>query len=509
MMDKNIKVGVVGAGTMGRGIAQLFAQSGFQVLLYDQSSEAMQSAIDNVRSMIDKLQAKGKISEDLAIKSKANVVPSLSLDDFAVCDLVIEAVVENVEIKQSVFKSLEVVVNENTILASNTSSLLIADVAANCQHPERIVGLHFFNPVPLMKVVEIIAAVRTESSVVDRLVEIILATGHQAVIAKDQPGFLINHAGRGLYTEGLAILEENVADVAKIDRILKHALGLKMGPFELLDLTGLDVSGPVMEGIYNQFFFDPLYRPSSLVAPRVSAGLHGRKTGEGWYSYRENKSKSPLNGPQLDKGTSDFSVWVCPSCPDYEELTSILHKNDISLSAEAGANDLLLVQFWGLDASEYARKNKLDATRLVAIDPLPELTKQRTLMVTPVTKSQYVAFAKQALSGAEVNLEVINDSPGFITQRVLATIINIAGKIAQRKIASTEDINKAVRTGLGYPRGPLEWGDQVGADRVYKILENLHEVTQDPRYKPSPWLRRSATLNIPLSSEQFNIESQL
>ena len=282
-------IAVIGAGTMGRGIVQLFAQSGHRVKFFDATAGATEAANTFVTDMFQRKANKGRISPQEADAAIGNLVPCTELSDIADCDIVVEAIIEDLDIKQRLFADLEAVVAPSAILASNTSSLLVADIAAQCEHPERVAGLHFFNPVPVMKVVEIISAVRTIQCTVDRLKECVETTGHRAVIAQDQPGFLVNHAGRGLYTEGLRILEEQAASHSQVDRLMREAADFRMGPFELLDLTGLDVSGKVMQSIYEQFQQEPRFRPSSLIPPRISAGLYGRKTGAGWYQYEEGK----------------------------------------------------------------------------------------------------------------------------------------------------------------------------------------------------------------------------
>src|SRR5690606_10302928 len=210
------------------------------------------------------------------------------------CDLVVEAIVERLDAKRALFAELEGIVGEGCVLASNTSSLSVTAIAAGCARPQRVVGWHFFNPVPLMKVVEVVNGARTEPGIVDDMVALSRATGHLPVVAQDTPGFIVNHAGRAYGTESLKALSEGVADVPTIDRILREQVGFdgsgfRLGPFELMDLTGLDVSHPVMESIYRQFYDEARFRPSVITAQRVAAGLLGRKTGEGFYRYADGK----------------------------------------------------------------------------------------------------------------------------------------------------------------------------------------------------------------------------
>ena len=494
-------IGVVGAGPMGRGIVQLFAQAGHTVRCHDAQPGAAAKAVEYVDGMFARAVEKGRMTAAAHEGARQRLKACDGLADLADCELVIEAIVEDLEVKRALFRELEGLLGDNAILASNTSSLTVAEIAAACQRPDRVAGLHFFNPVPLMKVAEVIAAVRTAPAVVQRLRELTEGAGHRAVVTADQPGFLINHAGRGLYTEGLRIVEEQVATPADVDDVLREALGFRMGPFELLDLTGLDVSSRVMASIYEQFQQEPRFRPSSLVAPRVAAGLFGRKSGEGWYRYVEGQQQRPPARavPALPPA---LAVWVDPAASGATGLRELVVAAGARLVEDASNADLNLVMPWGNDATGTALSLGLDATRCVAVDPLPPLALRRTLMLTAVTTpaARDAAHALLANDGTAVTL--INDSPGFIAQRVMATIVNIAANIAQRGIASVADLEDAVRLGLGYPQGPLGWGDQLGADRMLEILRAQLAATGDPRYRPSAWLVRRVALGLSLTTPE-------
>jgi 3-hydroxybutyryl-CoA dehydrogenase len=498
MMAAAKRVGVIGAGTMGRGILQLFAVAGYEVLCYDALDNVAQSGVEQVLTLLRRSVEKGKMSQAELNSVAGRIHVAGALDEFAACDVVIEAVVEDLDVKMQLFRQLETLVPDPAILATNTSSLSVSAIAAGCRRPERVAGLHFFNPVPLMKLVEIIPGLRTSSGVIEALRALLAATGHRAVVAADQPGFLVNHAGRGLYTEGLRLLEERVADVADIDALLRDAAGFRMGPFELLDLTGLDVSGRVMESIYEQFYQEPRFRPSSLVRPRVVAGLLGRKTQQGWYSY---ESAAPLRveaAPRSNPVAPGLRVWIDPAAEQRNAMVPLVAAVEGVLCDEARDADLIVVQFWGEDATSYCQAQGLDAERCVAVDPLPGLQRRRTLMQTVATSRKARESARTVFGSDSVACTVVNDSLGFVVQRVLATIVNIAADIAQRRLAEVADIEAAVTLGLGYPRGPLSWGDHIGAHRIVTILEGLLQRSGDPRYRVSPWLRRRAALGLSL-----------
>lgn len=498
------KIGVVGGGTMGRGIVQLFAKAGHEVWCHDATAGAAQRAIEYVRDMQKRGVAKGVLTAEEYAGVIGRMHSCEQLADLSDCNLVIEAIVEDLELKVELFRLLEGLVSETTILATNTSSLLISAIAGRCRKPGRVAGLHFFNPVPLMRIVEIVPGVKTEADTVAALKRLIGGTEHRAVIAADQPGFLVNHAGRGLYTEGLRILEDHVAAVPDIDVILREAAGFRMGPFELLDMTGLDVSGKVMESIYAQFHQEPRFCPSSLVAPRIAAGLLGRKSGEGWYVYTEDR-KFVSNVPcaaALPNVPNDHPVWIDSSAEQLDALSHMARAAGARIVGSPRNAALIIIQPWGWDASTYCADHALDARRCVAVDPLPGLERRVTLMLTALTEPSVRQAAESLFRKGGKAYTVINDSPGFVVQRVLATIVNIAANIAQRRIASIADLEDAVRLGLGYPHGPLTWGDLIGADKILTILRNMQTVTSDPRYRPSAWLSRRARLGVPLLSEE-------
>ena len=499
------RVGVVGAGAMGRGIVQLYAQAGCETVLFDTQPAAVQAALDSLRDTFGKLAEKGRMTADGAAAAMARITPVDALQGFADCDLVIEAIIERLDVKRDLFMLLESIVAPDAVLVSNTSSLSITAIAAACNRPERIAGYHFFNPVPLMKVVEVVRGARTAQEPIDRLVALAHLAGHAPVVCQDTPGFIVNHAGRAFGPESLKALHEGVADVPTIDRILREQVdfrgaAFKLGPFELMDLTGLDVSHPVMESIYHQYYEEARYRPSVIGAQRVSAGLFGRKTREGFYRYEAGVQQSAAEAaaPAATPGTP---VWIAPG-ENRAALCTLVEAlgGRVDDGAVASPDALILVAPLGLDAT--TASIGLDARRVVAIDTLfpfaARACKRRTLMFTPATTPQVrsTAHALFAADGARISL--LNDSAGFIAQRVVAMIVCIAGEIAQQRVASPADIDTAVRLGLGYPMGPLAMGDHLGPRRVVQVLEGMHAVTGDPRYRPGLWLSRRAKLGLSL-----------
>jgi 3-hydroxybutyryl-CoA dehydrogenase len=481
----DLVAGVAGAGTMGRGIAQVLAQCGARTLLFDALPGAAQKGKDAIAQSLGKLAEKGRLAapEMQAILGRIEVVPAL--ESLAPCHVVVEAIVEDLQAKKSLFASLEKVLSEQAILASNTSSLSVTAMAAACKQPGRVAGYHFFNPVPVMKIVEVVDGVLTEPWVGDALVALAKRLGHAPVRCKDTPGFVVNHAGRAYVPEALRILQEGVADFATIDRILVDAAGFRLGPFGLMDLVGLDVSHAVMKSMYHQYFEEDKYRPSFLAEPRVAAGLLGRKTGRGWYSYGKDGAAAAVPERVLS-GTKPPSVWAVP---ELKELVP---------SSHGSAAEVCFVAPLGKDCTTAALEHGLDPKRTVAIDPLFGFSKRITLMRNPATTDETVGAACALIAGKGKAVSVIHDSAGFVAQRVVAHIVNVGCDIAQMRIAAPADLDQAVMLGLGYPKGPLAMGDALGPKKVLDVLQGMYDFYQEPRYRPSPWLRRRARLGISL-----------
>src|SRR5437763_5472449 len=483
----DLVAGVAGCGTMGRGIAQVLAQSGVRTLIYDAQPGAAQRGLDSIAQALARLAEKGRVSDPQSITRRIEVVPGLGA--LAPCHLVVEAIVEDLSAKRTLFSELESIVGDACIIASNTSSLSVTAMAAVCKRPGRVAGYHFFNPVPVMKIVEVVDGVLTERWVTDALSELAKRFGHTPIRCQDTPGFVVNHAGRAFVPEALRILAEGIADFATIDRILVDAAGFRLGPFGLMDLVGLDVNVAVMKSMYDQYFQEPKYQPSFIAEPRVAAGLHGRKTGRGWYTYAPELQMPPESPAPKAKPAA---VWAVP------ELKELLMDLGAKLELKPTPESVCFVAPLGLDASAAALEQGLDPSRTVAVDPLFGFTKRRTLMVNPLTKREVRDAAHALLAADGVPVSVINDSPGFVAQRVVAHIVNIGCDIVQMRIATPEDLDRAVMLGLGYPKGPLAMGDAVGAKKILAVLQNMHELYQEPRYRPSPWLRRRAELGASL-----------
>ena len=411
-------VGIVGAGAMGRGIAQIAAQAGSRVLLLDMQPDAAASARGSIQAQWQRLQDKGRISDEQAQGWGNLLEPVATIADLASCDLVIEAIVERLDAKQALFAQLEAVVGPHAVLATNTSSLAVTAIGATLRRPERLAGFHFFNPVPLMKVVEVIAGLKTAPTVCESLSHYARQMGHTPVQAQDTPGFIVNHAGRGFGTEALRIVGEGVADFATIDRILRDQVGFKLGPFELMDLTALDVSHPVMESIYHQYYEEPRFRPSVITAQRLAGGILGKKVGEGFYRYENGVAQVPAE-PAVPEVASIPPVWVSTRAARRAELYQLL--KDLGATIETGASPsqtaISLVAPLGFDITTVAVVERLDPARTIGIDMLIDdaATRRRVLATNPATRVDIrdAAHALFARDGKAVS--VIRDSGGFVT----------------------------------------------------------------------------------------------
>lgn len=333
------KIGIIGGGAMGSGIAQVFAQSGHSVVLYDTNKEALDRSKQNLAKTFEKLVAKEKYTAEKAQEIQNKIEYADSLTAFASIDLMIEAIIENLDIKKSVFKQVEEIVSDECILASNTSSLSIASIASACSKPERVIGIHFFNPAPLMALVEIIPAVQTREGLADEVKELIQSVGKLPVITKDTPGFIVNRVARPFYSESIRLLEEGVADAETIDFAMTSVGGFRMGPFELMDFIGHDVNYRVTESVFESFFYDPRFKPSFSQKRLFEAGYYGRKSGRGFYNYAEGVEKKAPSQDQalLEKIYKRVLVMLINEAADALFL-NIANREDLDTAMTKGVN---------------------------------------------------------------------------------------------------------------------------------------------------------------------------
>lgn len=495
----DLLIGVIGTGAMGRGIAQVAAAGGVRVRMLDTKPGAAQEAFKFIDGMLRRAAEKGSLKPEDAQAAIGRLEVVQSLSELAPCHVVIEAIVENPEVKQKLYAELEQVLAADCIIASNTSSLSVTLLANKLARPGRFAGFHFFNPVPLMRLVEVVDGILTEPWVGEALMVLGRRMTREPVRVKDAPCFLVNQVGRGFSLEASHLVSEGVASFVQVDRIMRDVAGFRMGPFELMDLTALDVTQPASELLYGQFFHEPRYRPSLVMRSRLDAGILGRKVKRGFYDYSSGEQAVPPE-PAAPVAKPE-SVWVSPAEPDgHAALTALLDKLGAPLErgAAPSARALILVTPLGEDATTCAIDQGLDPRRTVAVDTLFPMVKRRTIMTCPITDPAYRDAAHGLLGSDGVPVVPIHDSPGFVAQRIVAMIVNIGCSVAQNGTAAPADVDKAVTLGLNYPHGPLAFGDRLGPGRVLKVLTNMQRVYGDPRYRPTVWLSRRARLGVSL-----------
>ncbi|UYN97229.1 MAG: 3-hydroxyacyl-CoA dehydrogenase [Enhydrobacter sp.] len=490
----DLAVGVVGTGAMGRGIAQVTAQGGMKAILFDAAEGGAARAKTAIFDTLKGLVAKGRLSDADVAKTEANLVVAGGIGDLAACHVVVEAVFENLEVKQKLFGELEAVVSPDCVLASNTSSIRIASIARSLKKRDRVCGMHYFNPVPLMKLVEVIRAADTAQWVVDAMVALGKRQTRVPVVVGDTPGFLVNLGGTAIGTEGLRLYQEGRASPSQIDAVMRDTCGFRMGPFELMDLTGIDVNFPARRIIYEGFFHDRRMTPSPYHESLYAAGRLGRKTGGGWYDYDARGGKIDPGADHLPSVVPAASVVVMDA--HNEKLVQLVMQAGARALAVDDGRSPILVAPVGKDCTTTVVERNLDPRRTVAVDLTGDVAKRLTIMTAPGADDlvRDAAAAILARTGAKVTL--IKDSPGFVAQRMCAMIANLGCEMAMIGIASAADVDTAMTLGLNYPRGPLALADWLGVRNCHEILLQLQAITGDDRYRPSQWLRRRALLGL-------------
>ncbi|PHM59395.1 putative 3-hydroxyacyl-CoA dehydrogenase [Xenorhabdus sp. KK7.4] len=516
-------IAVIGAGTMGIGIAQVAALAGHSVLLFDANVEAAQRALDTLHTRLHQRVTAGKADADKTQALLQRITLVDSLQALAPCILVIEAIIEQLEAKQKLFHQLESLCSEQTIFASNTSSLSITAIARVLSKPQRMAGLHFFNPAPLMKLVEIVQGLETCPQIMATLKCLMINWQKQPVICRSTPGFIVNRIARPFYAEALRALEEQVASPATLDAVIKDAGGFAMGPLQLTDLIGHDVNYAVTESLFHAFYGDPRFQPSLRQKELVEANHLGRKSGRGFYVYSDtNKEKNsadkePLLFPVIEEiqaaapitsaqinANGDWSTLPHFAALLQEKLqengVSCGEKCNIPLPSPAlQIDDVLFMLATGKTSSQLADEIQApvvqfdlsanyQAASVIAISAASQNTQQQTAKIT-----RFLHFL-----GKQVIL--LPDYPAMLTMRTVAMLCNEALDALNKGIASAEDIDLAMCRGVNYPIGPLAWGTQLGWQHIFNTLEKLQQFYGETRYRPSPLLRQLAAGHVTLQS---------
>ncbi len=531
-------IGVLGAGTMGNGIAQLAARSGAHTLLYDPFPEALERGTQSARKGLAKEAEKGKLSEELAKAAAESLQPVQEMAALADCELVIEAAPERLELKHEMYGKLSEIVSAECVLATNTSSLLVTAIAAGATHPERVVGMHFFNPAPLMRLLEVVAGVESSPEAVALAVATGEAMGKTVIVAKDGPGFIVNRCNRPFGLEALRLLQERIADVESIDRICRMQGGFRMGPFELMDLVGVDTGLEISKSFYEQSFGEPRWRPSMIAARQVAAGLYGRKSGRGYYDYSGGGAGigtyRPEDPPPLDGGepghdrvgaAGEGVVVISGDGSVAEGLRKAAGEAGYEVrSPHTPTGGVLPALFVDCDCTPAVRQPEAGARpdrrgeggpsptggarlllcangSLAALDPdgsavgfhvLAPLEQSTLVELTRSESSSPVAAARAERFFHALGKHVawVGDAPGLVLGRIVCQLINESAFALGEGVGSARDIDTGMVLGLSHPRGPFEWAREIGLDHVLAVLDALCDEYREERYRAAPTLRR-------------------
>jgi 3-hydroxybutyryl-CoA dehydrogenase len=493
MFDKNSVIGVIGAGTMGAGIAQVAAQAGHPVLLFDAAEGAAARGRDGVAKGLQKLVERGKMTAEAVGALVARITPIASLEEMAPAALVIEAIVERLDVKQSVFGQLEEICSESTVLATNTSSISVTAIGSTLKRPQNLVGMHFFNPAPIMKLVEVISGLDTRQDVADAIYTLSASWGKKPVHAKSTPGFIVNRVARPFYAEGFRISQEGGADNATIDAVIREAGGFRMGPFELTDLIGHDVNYAVTSSVFAAYYNDQRFLPSLIQLELVNAGHFGRKSGKGFYDYKEGAVKpQPQTAETTDKPTSvtiEGELGVAePLVAQFEAAGIDVIRTEGDGRIRVGDATLVLTngQFSTVRAAETGYRN------LIQFDLALDYAASTRIALAPADQADADAVrqATGLFQAAGKAVSVIDDIPGMIVMRTLAMLANEGFDAVNQQVCNEEAVDIAMQGGVNYPRGPISWATEVGLGRILNVLRNLGASYGEDRYRPSPLLLR-------------------
>jgi 3-hydroxybutyryl-CoA dehydrogenase len=480
---------------MGAGIAQVAAVAGHRVLLLDNRPQAAQVAIEGLRAQLDKLAAKGKMTIDAAQAAGQRLQAATQLGDLADAALVVEAIVESLSAKQTLFADLEALVSAECIFGTNTSSISITAIGSALKSPQRLAGLHFFNPAPVMALVEVVSGLATAPAVADMLYATATAWGKTAVHAKSTPGFIVNRVARPYYGEALRLRSEGAADCATLDAVMRESGGFRMGPFELMDMIGLDVNFAVTRSVWNAYFNDPRYLPSLIQQDLVDAGYLGRKSGRGYYDYREGAVKSQ---PQTEPGHSGPTrVAVCGDAPAAQALAARLQTAGVAFERSASmdgriaeADDAVLFVTDGRSATQRAAEGGIANT--VLIDLALDYNRATRVALTHAGQCSESAFAAACavLQACGIQVSRLADVPGLAVMRTVAMLANEAADAVYQGVCTAGAADDAMRLGVNYPQGPLAWADQVGLAHIHGVLTHLNASYGEDRYRISPLIQR-------------------
>ena len=492
-LNTHARIAVIGAGAMGAGIAQVAAQAGHPVLLLDNRPGAAAQAIDGIDRQLGKRVENGKLSAAARTATIGRLQAVEAIEALADCELIIEAIVENLEVKRALFRQLEGICSEHCMLASNTSSLSITSIAAQLNHPQRLLGLHFFNPAPVMALVEIVSGLASDPALAECLYDTAKAWGKKPVHTRSTPGFIVNRVARPFYAESLRLLQEGAADCPTLDALMRDAGGFAMGAFELTDLIGHDVNYAVTCSVFDAYYGDTRFLPSLIQKELVDAGRLGRKSGQGFYRYADGASRA-----QPSSISSERAVETCVVEGDLgiaQNLIPRLREQGVDIIQRDGqgllrVGDAVLALSDGRMASQRANEDGL--RNLILLDLAFDYGKASRIAISCSAGIDPSAFEQGValLQRAGLTVSLLSDSPALAVLRTVAMLANEAADALLQGVASAADIDLAMRAGVNYPQGPLAWADAIGLSQILTVLENLQASYGEERYRPSLLLRR-------------------
>ncbi|MGW3493203.1 3-hydroxyacyl-CoA dehydrogenase [Streptomyces sp. NPDC001020] len=491
-LDLSSPVAVVGTGTMGQGIAQVALVAGHPVRLYDAVPGRAQEATDAIGARLDRLVEKGRLTGAERDAARARLLPAESLAELAHCSLVVEAVLERLEVKQQLFGELEDIVGDDCLLATNTSSLSVTAIGGALRNAGRLVGLHFFNPAPLMPLVEVVSGFATDVTSATRAYETARAWGKTPVACADTPGFIVNRIARPFYAEAFAVYEAQAADPATIDAVLRESGGFRMGAFELTDLIGQDVNESVTHSVWQSFFQDVRFAPSLAQRRLVESGRLGRKTGQGWYAYGDDAERPEPH--TAEKAQAPAYVVAEGDLGPAGELLTLIREAGISVREDEEDRGTRLVLPSGGQLVLADGQTSVEFRDVVYFDLALDYRRATriALSASQDTSPGTLAEATGLFQALGKDVSVIGDVPGMIVARTVARIVDLGHDAVAKGVATEEDIDTAMRLGVNYPLGPFEWSRRLGRSWAYDVLDDLH--LRDPcgRYAPSLALYRHA-----------------
>jgi 3-hydroxybutyryl-CoA dehydrogenase len=500
-------IGVVGAGTMGAGIAQLACQAaGARTLFHDPVPDALGRGVETIHGHLQRGVDRGRLSQDDAREAQDRLEPVDSLEGLAPCELVIEAAPESVPLKRDLFESLSGILGEDGVMATNTSSLSVTALASAASPPERVVGMHFFNPAPVMGLLEVVAGEQSAQEAVALARATGEAMGKRVILASDGPGFLVNRCARPFGLEALRLLQERLAPIEQVDRVCRMGGGFRMGPFELMDLVGIDTGLSVSESFYEQSFGEPRWRPSPIVARMTAAGRHGRKSGRGYYDYRSERHR-PEDPEPPSGGDGSGRLVVAGDLVVAEELREAAAGAGYEVAE--GLEPPFETPWLIVDCSAGEHRLPLEGgpqALLCAEGALGELDPAGTAagfhMLPPLGDARLVELARAPTTSPVAaerterlfralgkHVEWVGDAPGLVLGRIVCQLVNEAAFALTEGVGSAEDIDAGLVLGLNYPRGTLRWADAIGLDHVLGVLDALQDHYREERYRAAPLLR--------------------